>query len=325
MAGLVELIVDKYDGSLKAEHGTGINMAPYVEREWGEWATELMWRVKRLADPRRPLPGLRPHRDPGRHLLNLKTSGDRGPATPASSAASATGCPIATCDDTRQRIVLRRGWPQPGPRCARPRRVEYEALETAPPTAPACSPAPSDATGVRQGNAQPPHNRAGRKGPATAKHWARSRAPAARPPPSAPATAPSAAKPPPPPPRPAPTMPPARPPSHPFSTNASSAPPLVPPTLGQIGPSPVWEPVLLGRRGVADAVGCAGAEWVATRTTRQREGKPLMGRGAADCRRRRLAAPARRPPRECSSPITAVPRQLGSSTRLLGRDAPPLA
>ncbi|MGZ5337247.1 MAG: FAD-binding oxidoreductase, partial [Solirubrobacterales bacterium] len=34
MEKLVELILDKYDGSLKAEHGTGVNMAPYVEREW---------------------------------------------------------------------------------------------------------------------------------------------------------------------------------------------------------------------------------------------------------------------------------------------------
>ena len=51
MHELVELIVDKYDGSLKAEHGTGINMAPFVEREWGAAATEMMWRVKRLADP----------------------------------------------------------------------------------------------------------------------------------------------------------------------------------------------------------------------------------------------------------------------------------
>ncbi|HEY8626499.1 MAG TPA: FAD-binding oxidoreductase [Solirubrobacteraceae bacterium] len=51
MHELVELIVEKYDGSLKAEHGTGINMAPFVEREWGTKATELMWRVKRLADP----------------------------------------------------------------------------------------------------------------------------------------------------------------------------------------------------------------------------------------------------------------------------------
>ena len=51
MGELVELIVDRYDGSLKAEHGTGINMAPYVEREWGAKATEMMWRIKRLADP----------------------------------------------------------------------------------------------------------------------------------------------------------------------------------------------------------------------------------------------------------------------------------
>ncbi len=51
MHDLVELIISKYDGSLKAEHGTGVNMAHYVEREWGSKATELMWRVKQLADP----------------------------------------------------------------------------------------------------------------------------------------------------------------------------------------------------------------------------------------------------------------------------------
>ena len=46
MEKLVTLILDKYDGSLKAEHGTGLNMSPYVEREWGEQATGLMWRVE---------------------------------------------------------------------------------------------------------------------------------------------------------------------------------------------------------------------------------------------------------------------------------------
>ena len=65
MSKLVELIVGKYDGSLKAEHGTGINMAPYVEREWGPKATELMWRLKRLADPDGMLaPGVVLNRDP---------------------------------------------------------------------------------------------------------------------------------------------------------------------------------------------------------------------------------------------------------------------
>ena len=51
MADLVTLVVDKYDGSLKAEHGTGINMAPFVRHEWGEAATDMMWRIKKLADP----------------------------------------------------------------------------------------------------------------------------------------------------------------------------------------------------------------------------------------------------------------------------------
>ena len=92
-AKLVELIVDKYDGSLKAEHGTGLNMAPYVEREWGEKATELMWRIKELADPDGVLaPGVVLNRDPGVHLRNLKTTpADRGGRRPpASSAASAS-------------------------------------------------------------------------------------------------------------------------------------------------------------------------------------------------------------------------------------------
>ena len=38
MEALVALVLDGYDGSLKAEHGTGVNMAPYVVREWGEKA-----------------------------------------------------------------------------------------------------------------------------------------------------------------------------------------------------------------------------------------------------------------------------------------------
>ena len=83
MEELVELIVGKYDGSLKAEHGTGVNMAPYVAREWGEKATAMMWRVKRLADPHAVLnPGVVLNEDLGIHLQEpedpARDRGDRG-------------------------------------------------------------------------------------------------------------------------------------------------------------------------------------------------------------------------------------------------------
>ena len=35
ISDVVELVVKKYNGALKAEHGTGRNMAPFVEAEWG--------------------------------------------------------------------------------------------------------------------------------------------------------------------------------------------------------------------------------------------------------------------------------------------------
>ncbi len=40
------LVVGRYNGSLKAEHGTGRNMAPFVEAEWGTKAWNLMKRLK---------------------------------------------------------------------------------------------------------------------------------------------------------------------------------------------------------------------------------------------------------------------------------------
>ena len=46
-----ELVVGKYDGSLKAEHGTGRNMAPFVEFEWGSKAYEVMRKLKNIFDP----------------------------------------------------------------------------------------------------------------------------------------------------------------------------------------------------------------------------------------------------------------------------------
>jgi D-lactate dehydrogenase len=138
MSGLVELIVDKYDGSLKAEHGTGINMAPYVEREWGQKATALMWRVKRLADPDGVLsPGVVLNRDLGAHLRNLKTTPpiEESATTCVECGFCEPVCPSRNLTTTpRQRIVLRREMarqPTGSPvQRALLEEFEYEALET---------------------------------------------------------------------------------------------------------------------------------------------------------------------------------------------------
>jgi len=73
MEDVCTLVVDTYDGSLKAEHGTGRNMAPFVEREWGRQATQLMRRIKALLDPGTLLnPGVILDDDPHAHLKHLK-------------------------------------------------------------------------------------------------------------------------------------------------------------------------------------------------------------------------------------------------------------
>jgi D-lactate dehydrogenase len=73
MEDICTLVVDKYDGSLKAEHGTGRNMAPFVEKEWGRQATDLMRRIKHLFDPDNLLnPGVILNDDPQAHLKHLK-------------------------------------------------------------------------------------------------------------------------------------------------------------------------------------------------------------------------------------------------------------
>ena len=70
---VVELVVKKYDGALKAEHGTGRNMAPFVEAEWGPEAKAVMEKLKALVDPLHLLnPGVIINADPKCHLADLK-------------------------------------------------------------------------------------------------------------------------------------------------------------------------------------------------------------------------------------------------------------
>ncbi len=109
---VVRLVVERYDGALKAEHGTGRNMAPFVEKEWGAEAHRIMTRLKALADPEHLLnPGVIINPDPKSHLQGLKP-------TPAveeevdkciECGYCESKCPSRDLTTTpRQRIVLRR-------------------------------------------------------------------------------------------------------------------------------------------------------------------------------------------------------------------------
>ncbi|MCO7503407.1 MULTISPECIES: FAD-binding and (Fe-S)-binding domain-containing protein [unclassified Pseudomonas] len=73
MDDVAHLVAVEFGGSLKAEHGTGRNMAPFVELEWGHDAYQLMWTLKRLLDPNGILnPDVVLSDDPQIHLKNLK-------------------------------------------------------------------------------------------------------------------------------------------------------------------------------------------------------------------------------------------------------------
>ncbi|CAI8229560.1 MAG: putative FAD-linked oxidoreductase [Arcobacter lacus] len=73
MNDVVNSVAVKYQGSLKAEHGTGRNMAAFIEIEWGKTALNIMKDIKNLFDPKGLLnPGVIINDDPKAHLKNLK-------------------------------------------------------------------------------------------------------------------------------------------------------------------------------------------------------------------------------------------------------------
>jgi D-lactate dehydrogenase len=106
------MVVEKYDGSLKGEHGTGRNMAPFVELEWGERVYNLMKRIKKAFDPGNILnPGVIINNNRAAHLQNLK----RLPATHEiidkcmECGYCEVICPSKDLTTTpRQRIVIQR-------------------------------------------------------------------------------------------------------------------------------------------------------------------------------------------------------------------------
>jgi D-lactate dehydrogenase len=73
MREVIILVVEKYNGSLKAEHGTGRNMAPFVETEWGGDAYVIMKKIKQAVDPHLLLnPDVIINEDKNTHIKNLK-------------------------------------------------------------------------------------------------------------------------------------------------------------------------------------------------------------------------------------------------------------
>ncbi|MEG1685034.1 MAG: FAD-binding and (Fe-S)-binding domain-containing protein [Bacteroides sp.] len=106
------LVVDRYDGSLKAEHGTGRNMAPFVEYEWGKEAFELMKEVKNLFDPEGLLnPGVIFNDDPECYLKHFKPLPLTNPKVDKCIECGFCEVNCLTCGfslSSRQRIVIQR-------------------------------------------------------------------------------------------------------------------------------------------------------------------------------------------------------------------------
>lgn len=108
---MVELVL-AHGGTLKAEHGTGRMMTPFVRRQYGDDLYQVMREIKRLCDPRGVLsPGVVLDDDPAAHLSDLKSA-----PTVESEVDRCVECgfcePVCPSRDLtttpRQRIVLRR-------------------------------------------------------------------------------------------------------------------------------------------------------------------------------------------------------------------------
>ncbi|MFG3496279.1 FAD-binding and (Fe-S)-binding domain-containing protein [Streptomyces sp. NPDC047928] len=112
MDAFCRLTVERFDGSLKAEHATGRNITPFLELEWGPAATDLMWRTKRAIDPDGVLaPRVVLDRDPRAHLRGLKSvpAVDERTDPCIECGFCEPVCPSGNLTTTpRQRIVLRR-------------------------------------------------------------------------------------------------------------------------------------------------------------------------------------------------------------------------
>lgn len=108
---MVDLVLGG-DGTLKAEHGTGRVMAPFVRRQYGDELYEVMQETKRLCDPRNILnPGVLLNEDAASSIAHLKVA--RPVEEEVDRCVECGYCePVCPSKDLtltpRQRIVLRR-------------------------------------------------------------------------------------------------------------------------------------------------------------------------------------------------------------------------
>ena len=112
MLEVEKLVVDKYDGSLKAEHGTGRNMAPFVCSEWGEKAYAVMKAVKETFDPNNLFnPGVIFNDDPECFIKNVKPMPLTNPLVDRCIECGFCEVNCVTCGfsmSSRQRIIIQR-------------------------------------------------------------------------------------------------------------------------------------------------------------------------------------------------------------------------
>ncbi|WP_152189066.1 FAD-binding and (Fe-S)-binding domain-containing protein [Georgenia satyanarayanai] len=132
---LAGLVLDA-GGSLKAEHGTGRMMAPFVRRQYGDELYEVMREIKRLCDPRGVLaPGVVISEDPTIHLRDLKRYPRVHPELDrcVECGFCEPACPSRhTTTTPRQRIALLREAADSGParRAELERDYDYAAVQT---------------------------------------------------------------------------------------------------------------------------------------------------------------------------------------------------
>jgi D-lactate dehydrogenase len=127
MDEVCEMVVRDYDGSLKAEHGTGRNMAPFVGLEWGPEGLAVMRRIKSIFDPRNLLnPGVIINPNPRAHLENLKPLPAADPILDKCIECGfcEVNCPSKNLTLTpRQRIVIQREIARLRAACENPQRL----------------------------------------------------------------------------------------------------------------------------------------------------------------------------------------------------------